>query len=659
MANHDPLPSNPTETTRLLPSSPDTPNDEFLLQDEATRLAALKLIPWYRRPSIFWLVPLILLISLVIGVAASPAEQAILQIVCKEYFDEHGQAGHHPGLLSTSSSSLNGGDPSFGFHAGDNSTQYENPCDAPHIQALGAILFSKLRALKNVTALLTVGYWTGLLDRYGRKSLIWAMLLPAIFTQLVILYSSSAHNKYGSKLLYIEAFVQGATGGSTLLDPSLQSYAADTTSRDGRSLILGYMMVLLSIGMIIGPTLGAYVIEHAGGRYTAALEVTVVVLTVLLAYVYIIPESLPAEAKRRANLEYEQAVLEEAKLPQGRSWLSKLGRYLKNVFTPILIFVPGRIDTTGDVVPMPHKYTLILLITISELQQFVFFGIADIFIPYTNVRFHWKHLEDGYYYTFIGLSSFFVFMVLYPFTQWCYKKLFFKKEEEGNDVAKKTTAPSADEPTHPAEERNAHAEAVLDSARKTPRAPRGGDFTDSLMAEEETVLETAGLLAAEREGRLDSAPPQGKLETTRQTTWLEVHLFGVSSVLFFVSSIIIPLYERESTVFVSGFIRSAGQAGLTNYGSLLTMYAPPHQVGKVLGGSCVIDTITLTISALVYGWIFSRTSGTMPAFVFWIASLSAGLSILVWVVVWSLYKRHDQKVTQQQLQADSVATTRS
>ncbi|KAF9979254.1 hypothetical protein BGZ73_002522 [Actinomortierella ambigua] len=595
MTDHEPLPSNATETTRLLPSStsPDTSqeDDDFFLQDEATRLAALKLIPWYRRPSILWLIPFILLIAIVLGIAASPAQQAILQIVCKEYYDQQEQAGH-PHNISTSLGHLNA-DQTFRFHVPGNSTQDENPCDDPHVQALGAILLSKLRAVKSIT---------GLLDRYGRKSLIWATLLPVIFQQLVILYSSSPHNKYGSKLLYIEAFAQGAAGGSNLLDPSIQSYAADTTPRDGRSLVLGYMMVLLSVGLIVGPTIGAHVIERAGGRYTAAVELVAIALIALLPYVYIIPESLPAEAKRRANLEYEQAALEDAKLPDGKSWFGKLRRYLKNIFTPVLIFVPGRIDTTGDVVPMPHKYTLILLVAMSQMHQFVFYGIADIFIPYTNVRFHWRHVEDGYYFTFVGISSFIVFTVLYPLTQWIYKKIFFTKE---NDQAANNAAPASDEHTRSSQERAAHAETGLNSA------------------------------------------PKGKLEKTRQTTWLEVHLFGVSSALFFISAIIIPLRERESTIFASGFIRSAAQAGLTNYGSLLTMYAPAHQVGKVLGGSCVIDTITLTAASLLFGWIFARTSATMPAFVFWIATTSAGLACLVWVVVWFLYKRHDQRVAEQ------------
>ncbi|KAG0227421.1 hypothetical protein BGW41_003824 [Actinomortierella wolfii] len=660
MTNHEPFNQDggntliSNETTRLLseqqssssPSSQQPANQNYHsvnddlppLEDEATRLAALKLIPWYKRPSILWLIPFIFVVSLVIGVSSAPSEQAIIQIVCKEHFGQKRQPLHDFVVTADQTILANGT---------DGSGSPEDPCKSAEVQAVGAILFSQLRALKNIT----VGFWTSLLDRYGRKSLIWATLIPALFTMLVILYSSTSYNKFGTKLLWIEAFVQGITGGSTLLDPSLQSYAADTTPREGRSLILGYMMVILATGMIIGPGMAAYVIERSGGRYTAALELVTLMILILIPYVIVIPESLPEAAKLRAQREDEAAAREAAKMPGSSRIVNRIAKYLRNVFTPILIFMPGQIETTGDVVPMPHKYTLILLVIIAQLHQFVVFGVQDIFIPYTNTRFHWNHIQNGYYFTFTGVSSLIVFVFLFPMTQWIYKKVFFKKEGEEktkNNLDSATTVDTSENERPGMMNRDSHAEAVLDGVRGTPGVPRG-ELTDSLLAEEESVAETAHLLADEADDRLNGnkSHQEGKLEMTRQTTWLEVHIFGVCSVLFFIASIIVPLNEKESTVFVSGFLRSAGQVGFTTYGALLTMYSPPHQVGKVLGGSCVIDTITMTVAALSFGSIFARTSSTMPSFVFWIASLAAFLSILVFLVLWSLYKRHDRRVARQ------------
>lgn len=46
--------------------------------NEAIRLAALQALPWYRRPSLYWLMPLIFLAAIVLGVSSFAQEQ------CKE-----------------------------------------------------------------------------------------------------------------------------------------------------------------------------------------------------------------------------------------------------------------------------------------------------------------------------------------------------------------------------------------------------------------------------------------------------------------------------------------------------------------------------------------------------------------------------------------------
>ncbi|KAG0241635.1 hypothetical protein BGW41_005651 [Actinomortierella wolfii] len=392
---------------------------------------------------------------------------------------------------------------------------------------------------------------------------------------------------------------------------AMKNVVADTTPREGRSLIFGYWMMIPAAGGIIGPGLAAFVIERAGQRYTAALELVSLMLVVMFLYMMIIPESLPEAVRLRTQREDEAAAREAAKMSEGRRIvMKKIMLYLKSIFMPILVLVPGQIDTMDDdVPPMPHKYTLILLVFVNGLQ----------------------HLAT-----------------------WVYKRLFFRKATEekveswDSSSTTKAAMPESDSDSS-GEECEPYAETVQAHDRKTRRIPQDRP-TDSLLAEEETVVaETASLLDAEGKGRLNRnwGLEECELETTPQTTWLEVNFFGVSGLLLFTSFIIVPLMETESTIFVSSFLRAMSAVGNTNFDTLLTTYAPAHQVAKILGGNSVVSTIITTIADLSFGWMFSRTSTTMPNFIFWIASLITLLSILFYIVFWNLYKRHDRRVIRQ------------
>ncbi len=133
--------SDPNSTSKLLPMAAlplqdeDQDQDHEHAGDEAHRLAYIQSLPWYKRPSIVWLLPFIFLIAIVMGVSQVPQEQLIIKIICKEYFKDR----EFPSLPSNSSSllTLNGGN--------------DDPCKAAPIQALAAVVLGRYRSLKSVT----------------------------------------------------------------------------------------------------------------------------------------------------------------------------------------------------------------------------------------------------------------------------------------------------------------------------------------------------------------------------------------------------------------------------------------------------------------------------------------------------------------------------
>jgi len=78
--------------------------------------------------------------------------------------------------------------------------------------------------LITLVAIFTVGFYTSMSDRHGRKSLVFWTLLPALTTQALIIYMALPTVNLGVWALYVDALMMGLTGGGLLLDPSLTAY---------------------------------------------------------------------------------------------------------------------------------------------------------------------------------------------------------------------------------------------------------------------------------------------------------------------------------------------------------------------------------------------------------------------------------------------------
>ncbi|KAF9214291.1 hypothetical protein BGZ59_003969 [Podila verticillata] len=453
--------------------------------NEAIRLAALQALPWYRRPSLYWLLPLVFMAAIVLGVSSGPQEQLTIKIICKNHFRNS--------------------DAPFD----------EDICKAPAVQAAGALALSRIRGLKYTSAVFTVGYITSQSDRIGRKSLIYLTLIPVMVTQLLILYMAHPSTTLGTWWLYADALFIGALGGGLLLDPGLNSYVADCTPREGRSLALGYVMVALAVGLIVGPILGGTLIELTGNLGTA-LEISLVTMTLLCIYTVILPESLPKRTTEELS----------TKIGGEMSFWEKFKTFIKSVLDPMLLFLPGRIDASSDVNVTPSKYTLLLLVAAYGCLQFAGNGLLTIFIPYTAI----------------------------------YKRVFYKGSAQD---------------AHPDEEH------LLREKR------RQGAATD-----------------------------------------LTFFIFGCS--IYVIAYLIVPRFEVEPIIFI---------LSAPSFTSLLTSHVPIHQTGTALGGVCVMDTIIMSVSSLLFGWVFSKTATTMPSAIFLVSGSMAFIAVLIALYIWASYRR--------------------
>lgn len=88
LASEDDRLGGPSSSTSLEMIDTDFPMNEMELREdldasaeEAARFEALLLLPWYKRPSIVWLLPFAFVTAVVIGMSGAPQEQRKLCFV--------------------------------------------------------------------------------------------------------------------------------------------------------------------------------------------------------------------------------------------------------------------------------------------------------------------------------------------------------------------------------------------------------------------------------------------------------------------------------------------------------------------------------------------------------------------------------------------------
>ncbi|KAF9122528.1 hypothetical protein BGW39_009693 [Mortierella sp. 14UC] len=542
------------------------------------KLAALQALPWHKRPSIAWLLPFVFFLALVLGLSQAPQEQLIIKIICKEYFREREtRSEEEGGTMLFSNQSFITNQPS-GFH--------DDSCNSPPVVALAALVLGRVRALKYISGFFTIGYLTSLSDKYGRKPLIYMTLVPAMLTQLLIVYMARPTSNLGIGILYADGLFMGLMGAGILLEPCLNAYVADCTPREGRSLSLGYVMVSLAVGMTIGPLLSAF-LHQLTHDYNIAMFISAGTLFFLLFYAIFLPESLPKHA--RVIVDAKSVVDEFATASRTESVLATVKNGLVTILDPVLLFLPGRIEAAPDVNISPSPYTLLLLLAGYGIAQFASNGMSLILIPYTNLMFNWSGVEDGYYLGLSGASTFVVYLVVFPLLHKLYKKFY------GTKVV---------------------------AAQHTERS-------EGLLEEHQ------------QQGEPDSTTPL--VVKCRPSVWGDLFFFIFGSAVYVVAYFTVALFGTQSSLFVACILRALASISLPSFTSLLTSFVPIHQTGKALGGVSVVDTLVMTLSSFLYGWVLSKTSATMPSAVFVLSGASTCLTVLAGLIVWATFKRAEKR----------------
>ncbi|KAF6754593.1 hypothetical protein DFP72DRAFT_1125319 [Ephemerocybe angulata] len=356
------------EDTPLLPQ-PQRRNQDR--QSNAMGYSLAYIFRW--KPHPYWLIPVVLVMSMSRGVTMSPRIQVYKAIACRTLSSDS------PGVGSSLTEIIN------------TTTQ----CGDTDVQAKAAKIQAAVVTLMSALSAITTGFWSRRGDTHGRKpfyqpsslreSLIDVYFREAVF--VLVMKPDSWFGRYGEKAILVGPILEGLVGGLSTFNGVVHAYISDCTRHGSRSKIFSTVQGMVFVGLAIGPPFAGVLLPQVG--YSDSFFYTSITLIFLtLLYVnFVCPESfIPVERETIENIREEEQQSKSSAIYAARRLIT---RFLSALLSPILI----RKLNYG----MP-------LVGLSLFLYLVSTGVYSAKYLYAQHVFTWNTAELGYYMSILWIT---------------------------------------------------------------------------------------------------------------------------------------------------------------------------------------------------------------------------------------------------------------
>lgn len=380
------------ESTRLLPNGHGGADDECH-KPVWDGLSEFQHLPWYRRPSIFWLMGPYAIFTLAFGGIIVPKVTLIFDLVCYKHFADKAAA-----------------DPGFNFQP---VIGVDNPqCNTDEVEKKVAWLMMVINVLVGALSAVTAPKLGKLSDRYGRRRLLAIASAGGIINEGVTVLAANFPRAIDYRWLVLGAFFDGITGSFTTGSILGQAYTSDCTPPSKRGVYMGYLYACLFTGLALGPLLAGYFIKITGSPITLFYVVIVCHVTFALSVGFLIPESL---SKRRQQIARENHRKEkEAREHSAKPWLTTLRT--SNPFEPLAILWP-----TGHGTSNRLRVNLVALAVIDAVIMGSMISLGAVIVIYTKKMFGWDTFEMSMFVSGISSLRVVVLLGIFPFINYWFR----------------------------------------------------------------------------------------------------------------------------------------------------------------------------------------------------------------------------------------------
>ncbi|KAM7206831.1 Major facilitator superfamily domain containing protein [Naviculisporaceae sp. PSN 640] len=403
-----------TETTRLLgtgarSSGPENGAHGASDDDRWTGLDDFEGFPWWKKPSVFWLLFPYAIFTLAFGGSAVPKLNLMVDLVCHRYFSDRYQA-----------------DPDFSFIpvvlGGDNPQCRHDKNVLQRVATFSLIVSVTTGILSSLTAP-KIG---ALSDRYGRKRLLVFCSIGGIIAEIITILAANYPSVVHYRWLVLGAFFDGLTGSFTAGSVLSHSYTSDCTPPSRRSQAIGYLHSCLFAGLALGPLIAGYFVEWMGSLLSVFYVTLGCHIFFALFVGFVIPESL---SKKRQHLAREKYAAKKQNLGLAPRWLSVLvhlpygeriadslhSMKTSNPLAPLEILFPRGPENRR------LRRNLITLALIDTAIIGAAMSAGGVTILYTQDTFNWGNLESSRFISGVSMVRVVVLLGIFPVINYIFR----------------------------------------------------------------------------------------------------------------------------------------------------------------------------------------------------------------------------------------------
>ncbi|KAJ6784008.1 hypothetical protein PWT90_07785 [Aphanocladium album] len=377
------------ETSRLLPNE---------LQEEYNKpvwdgLTEFEHLPWWRRPSVFWLMGPYAIFTLAFGGIIVPKVTLILDLVCNKHYADKAAA-----------------DPSF--HPSPVLGADNPQCDDAEVQKKVAEFMLVMNLLTGTLSAISAPKLGKLSDRFGRRRLLALASVGGILAEAITILAAKFPQSVDYRWLVLGAFFDGLTGSFTSGSILGQSYVSDCTPPSKRAVYMGYLHACLFTGIALGPLLAGYFIKVTGSVLSLFYVVLVCHAAFAMFVGFVVPESLSKRRQKIARDNHDKE--QEARTHEAKPWLTTLRN--SHPFEPLAILWP-----TGAGTSTRLRINLVALAITDAVIMGSMISIGSVLILYTKYMFHWDTFEISIFVSSLSSIRVLVLLGIFPFVNYWFR----------------------------------------------------------------------------------------------------------------------------------------------------------------------------------------------------------------------------------------------
>ncbi|KAI4227754.1 MAG: hypothetical protein L6R36_002174 [Xanthoria steineri] len=346
--------------------------------------------PWWRKPSIFWLLPPFLLATLAFGGIIVPKVNLIMSLICREYFAEQQLE-----------------DPNY--HTMPVMFGTDNPqCRIPAVQSRVSLFTLYGNVITGLLSAITSPKLGSISDRYGRTRMIAFVSTGLLITDVITILAARMPETFSVNWLFLGFVADGLSGSFVASMAVTNAYVSDCTAPAKRNVSFGYFSGVLFTGIALGPLIAGYIVKWTG-NIVSVFYLTVAAHTFYALFVLlVVPESLNKERQKAAREKAEFAGVAEG---YSMSWWSHIRTKLRNYnfLAPLKVLWPSGSGNHHAV-----RRNLVAIAAVDTVMFGVAMGSITVVLIYAEFQFSWDTFETTIFVSIVNVCRVTTLLVLFP-----------------------------------------------------------------------------------------------------------------------------------------------------------------------------------------------------------------------------------------------------